>query len=119
SQTRPAIACAEWGRLLPRVFSGGRLSGNSRRFAQPLWRYEHGARLTALNGEYHIEAVVSGDTVTDVLEDVSYSREDLLARLRRSIDCVLRPRRLTLEESRQLLKIYETGLASYTYLEGD
>ena len=73
----------------------------------------------APNGEYHIEAVVSGDTVTDVLEYVSYSREDLLARLRRSIECALRAKRLTLEESRQLLKIYETGLSSYTYLEAD
>ena len=73
----------------------------------------------APNGEYHIEAVVSGDTVTDVLEYVSYSREDLLARLRRSIECALRAKRLTLEESRQLLRIYETGLSSYTYLEAD
>jgi arginine decarboxylase len=73
----------------------------------------------APNGEYHIEAVVSGDTVTDVLEYVSYSREDLLARLRRSVECALRAKRLTLEESRQLLKIYETGLSSYTYLEAD
>jgi len=32
-----------------------------------------------------------GDTVTDVLEYVSYSREDLLARLRRSVECALRP----------------------------
>jgi arginine decarboxylase-like protein len=31
----------------------------------------------------------------------------------------LRAKRLTLEESRQLLKIYETGLSSYTYLEAD
>jgi len=73
----------------------------------------------APNGEYHIEAVVSGDTVTDVLDYVSYSREELLARLRRSIECALRARRINLEESRQLLKIYETGLASYTYLKAD
>ncbi len=71
------------------------------------------------NGEYHIEAVVSGDTVTDVLEYVSYSREDLLARLRRSIESALRAKRINLEESRQLLKIYETGLSSYTYLEAE
>lgn len=71
------------------------------------------------NGEYHIEAVVSGDTVTDVLEYVSYSREDLLARLRRSIERALRAKRINLEESRKLLKLYETGLSSYTYLEGE
>ncbi|MBM3225209.1 MAG: arginine decarboxylase, partial [Candidatus Tectomicrobia bacterium] len=73
----------------------------------------------APNGGYHIEAVVAGDTVTDVLEYVSYSREDLVARLRRAIESALRAKRINLEDSRQLLKIYETGLSSYTYLEAE
>lgn len=73
----------------------------------------------APNGGYHIEAVVSGDTVTDVLQYVSYSREDMVARLRRSIEHALRAKRMTLEDSRQLLKIYEAGLSSYTYLEAE
>jgi arginine decarboxylase len=68
------------------------------------------------NGEYHLERVVSGDTVTDVLQYVSYSREELLTRLRSAIERALRANRITLEESRQLLKIYESGLTSYTYL---
>jgi arginine decarboxylase len=66
------------------------------------------------NGEYCIECVVTGDTVTDVLQYVSYSREDLLARLR---ERAIRAKRITLKESRHLLQIYEAGLASYTYLE--
>jgi arginine decarboxylase len=68
------------------------------------------------NGEYHLERVVSGDTVADVLQYVSYSREELLTRLRSAIERALRANRITLEESRQLLKIYEAGLTSYTYL---
>ncbi|MGQ4808341.1 Biosynthetic arginine decarboxylase [Candidatus Entotheonellaceae bacterium PAL068K] len=71
----------------------------------------------APDGDYRLECVVSGDTVTDVLEYVSYSREDLLARLRSAVEQALQARRMTLEESRYVLKIYEAGLASYTYIE--
>ena len=35
-------------------------------------------------GGYKIEQVVAGDTVTDVLRYVSYSRRDLVARVRRA-----------------------------------
>lgn len=72
----------------------------------------------APHGGYHLEQVVAGDTVTDVLQYVSYSRADLVARLRRAIEDALRAKRLTLEESGYLLKIYETGLSGYTYLAG-
>ena len=73
----------------------------------------------ASGGGYHIEHVVTGDTVTDVLKYVGYSREELTARVRRSVEHALRNRRMTLEESRNLLRIYEQGLSGYTYLERD
>ncbi len=63
--------------------------------------------------------MVPGETVADVLQYVSYSREDLLARLRGALERALRSKRITLEESRHLLKIYEAGLSSYTYLGTD
>jgi arginine decarboxylase len=69
-------------------------------------------------GGYYLEQVVTGDTVTDVLQYVNYSRTDLVARLRRALEDALRAKRLTLEESGHLLKIYEAGLSGYTYLEG-
>lgn len=71
----------------------------------------------AAHGDYHLERVMTGDTVTDVLQYVSYSREDLVARLRHAIEDALRAKRLTLAESRHLLHIYEAGLAGYTYLK--
>ena len=71
------------------------------------------------SGGYQIDEVVVGDTVTDVLRYVSYSRRDLLARVRRFSEQALRERRMTLEESRHLLEMYEKGLAGYTYLERD
>ena len=71
----------------------------------------------ASGGGYQIEHVVTGDTVTDVLKYVSYSREDLVARVRRFAELAVRANRMTLEETRSMLRMYEEGLAGYTYLE--
>ncbi|MCZ7650734.1 MAG: biosynthetic arginine decarboxylase [Thermoanaerobaculia bacterium] len=71
------------------------------------------------DGEYHIDGVIVGDSVTEVLEYVSYDRNDLVARVRRAAEVALRSRRLTLEDSKRLLRMYEQGLAGYTYLESE
>ncbi len=68
-------------------------------------------------GGYHIDHVLTGDTVADVLKYVSFDPNDLMARLRRATEKALRANRMTFEESRQLLRTYEQGLAGYTYLE--
>jgi arginine decarboxylase len=73
----------------------------------------------AEGGGYHIDHVLTGDTVTDVLKYVSYDRDDLVARVRRATERSLRSGRITFEESRTLLRVYEQGLAGYTYLERD
>jgi arginine decarboxylase len=71
----------------------------------------------AAGGGYQIEHVVTGDTVTDVLKYVSYAREDLVARVRRFAELAVRANRMSLEETRSMLRMYEEGLAGYTYLE--
>jgi arginine decarboxylase len=71
----------------------------------------------ANGGGYQIEHVVTGDTVTDVLKYVSYSREELVARVRRFAELAVRANRMSLEETRSMLRMYEEGLAGYTYLE--
>jgi arginine decarboxylase len=71
----------------------------------------------AAGGGYQIEHVVTGDTVTDVLKYVSYSREELVARVRRFAELAVRANRMTLDETRSMLRLYEEGLAGYTYLE--
>ena len=71
----------------------------------------------AAGGGYQIDHVVTGDTVTDVLKYVSYSREELVARLRRFAELAVRASRMSLEETRSMLRMYEEGLAGYTYLE--
>jgi arginine decarboxylase len=69
--------------------------------------------------DYKIEGVVNGDTVSDVLRYVRYNREDLVARVRRAAESAYRAKKITLEESRLLLRRYEDGLSGYTYLEQD
>jgi len=69
------------------------------------------------NGGYLIDHVVEGDTVTEVLNYVAYTKDDLVARVRKFTEAALRQGTLTLDESRQLLRTYEQGLAGYTYLE--
>jgi arginine decarboxylase len=72
-----------------------------------------------VTGVQRIEHVESGETVADVLRYVGYQRSQLLTRVRRLTEQALRDERMTLEESRTLVRCYEAGLAGYTYLEGD
>ncbi|MCG5054828.1 MAG: biosynthetic arginine decarboxylase [Myxococcales bacterium] len=71
----------------------------------------------APGGGYHIEHVVAGDTVTDVLNYVSYNRAELVARVRRYAELAVRAGRMSLEDTRAMLRLYEEGLSGYTYLE--
>jgi arginine decarboxylase len=69
------------------------------------------------DGTYSIEEVFTGDTVSDVLAYVNYSPKDLIQRLRHNIETAIKNGNMTLDESRQLIEVYRTGLDGYTYLE--
>ena len=71
------------------------------------------------DGEYEIEHVVPGDSVTEVLQYVEYQRDDLVAKVRRRAERAIRRKKLSREEARHLMRTYEEGLAGYTYLERD
>ncbi|MGH9379241.1 MAG: biosynthetic arginine decarboxylase [Thermoanaerobaculia bacterium] len=71
------------------------------------------------DGGYEIEELIKGDTVTEVLRYVQYDPEDLVRRVRRSVERAARQGTMSLKESSQLMKLYEEGLAGYTYLEGE
>ena len=71
------------------------------------------------NSLYTIEEVFPGDTVTEVLQYVNYSASGLMKKLRQNVEQALRKGLMTLEESRQLIDSYQTGLSGYTYLERD
>ncbi len=68
-------------------------------------------------GQVSVDHVESGETVDDVLRFVGYHRNQLLGRIRRLTEQALRENRMTLEESRTLVRRYEAGLSGYTYLE--
>lgn len=72
-----------------------------------------------VDGEMELTQVVEGDTVREALSYVQYDTQDLLERLRLSIEKSLREGRLTPEESAKLQKRYREGLEGYTYLYVD
>jgi len=70
-----------------------------------------------VDGEgYRVEHVVEGDSVTEVLSYVQYTKDDLIARVRRAMEAALRDKRLTPAESGRLMRRYEEALDGYTYL---
>ncbi len=68
-------------------------------------------------GRPSIDEVIEGDTVREVLHYVQFNADDLMRTMRKSVERALRDSKLTLDESRVLLKFYENGLEGYTYLE--
>ena len=70
-----------------------------------------------VDGEgYRVDHVVEGDSVTEVLSYVQYTKDDLIARVRRAMEAALRDKRLTVAESGRLMRRYEEALDGYTYL---
>ena len=68
-------------------------------------------------GEVVIDNVVKGDTVREVLAYVQYNADQLIHQLRGDVERAVRAGKITIHESRQLLRFYESGLDGYTYLE--
>jgi arginine decarboxylase len=66
--------------------------------------------------DYRVDHVVEGDSVTEVLSYVQYSKDDLVARVRRAAEDAVRDKRLTVAESGRLMRRYEEALEGYTYL---
>ena len=64
-----------------------------------------------------LDDVIKGDTVREVLHYVQYSADEMLALMRKDVERAVRAGTVSLEESRQFLRFYETGLEGYTYLE--
>ncbi len=69
------------------------------------------------DGNYRIDHVIEGDTVTDVLKYVQFSKNDLVRLVRRATERALKEGRMTMEEAAKMISAYQTGLEGYTYLE--
>ncbi|MCY3018197.1 MAG: biosynthetic arginine decarboxylase [Planctomycetota bacterium] len=70
------------------------------------------------NGSYKVEQVETGDTVEDVLHYVSYDKNELIHRLRTAAEAAVRANKMTLEDLRLFVTMYQNGMDGYTYLEG-
>ena len=71
------------------------------------------------DGSYHVDHVVEGDDVSEVLHYVQYDRRALVEKVRRTAERALREGRIGLEDSARLRKRYESALSEYTYLSRD
>ncbi|MBU6309873.1 MAG: biosynthetic arginine decarboxylase [Planctomycetes bacterium] len=68
-------------------------------------------------GEVVVDAVIKGDTVREVLDYVEFDSNQLVQRLRDSIEQAVREGRICDGQAGRFLKFYEEGLGGYTYLE--
>ncbi len=68
-------------------------------------------------GDLHVEEVVRGDTVREVLQYVQFDADELLKRMRKDVERAVREKTISVEESTLLMKFYESALEGYTYLE--
>jgi arginine decarboxylase len=69
------------------------------------------------DGEVILDTVIKGNTVREVLAYVQFNADSLSAQMRRDVERAVRGGMISVEEARQLLRFYESGLDGYTYLE--
>ena len=68
-------------------------------------------------GEVEYAHEIDGDSVADVLSYVEYNPQEMLDQFRKTAEQAVRENRITLDDRRQLMQAYETGLRGYTYFE--
>jgi arginine decarboxylase len=68
-------------------------------------------------GEAVLDAVIKGDTVREVLDYVEFDPNQLVQKLRDSIEQAVREGRICDSQAGRFLRFYEEGLGGYTYLE--
>jgi len=66
---------------------------------------------------FRIEQVVDGETVADVLGYVQFNPKRLVRTMEAWVSSAVKEGRISLQEGREFLAIYRSGLYGYTYLE--
>ena len=77
----------------------------------------HAVHIRLEEGRWVIEEIVKGDTAGEVLSYVQYDPERFESQMRRDCERAVGRGAMTVRESQALLRFYETGLGSYTYLQ--
>jgi arginine decarboxylase len=66
---------------------------------------------------YQIEQKIDGETIADVLEYVEYSPKKLVKTVESWVTSAMKEGKISVEEGREFLSNYRSGLYGYTYLE--
>lgn len=69
------------------------------------------------DGHYHIDQIFDGETVEEVLDYVQYNPKRLVRQLEIWVAKSVKQGKISLEEGKEFLSNYRSGLYGYTYLE--
>jgi len=72
----------------------------------------------SVNGDtYHIDQVIDGETIADVLDYVQYDPKQMVRTVERWVTASVKSGTISLVEGKEFLSNYRSGLYGYTYLE--
>ncbi len=73
--------------------------------------------ISVKDGSYHIDQIIDGETVEEVLDYVQYNPKKLVRQLEIWVTKSVKEGKISLEEGKEFLSNYRSGLYGYTYLE--
>lgn len=73
--------------------------------------------ISVKDGQYHIDQIIDGETVEEVLDYVQYNPKKLVRQLEIWVTKSVKQGKISLEEGKEFLSNYRSGLYGYTYLE--
>ena len=73
--------------------------------------------ISVKDGGYHIDQIIDGETVEEVLDYVQYNPKKLVRQLEIWVTKSVKEGKITIEEGKEFLSNYRSGLYGYTYLE--
>ena len=73
--------------------------------------------ISVKDGKYSIDQIFDGETVEEVLSYVQYKPKELVRQLERWVTKSVKHGKISLEEGKEFLSNYRSGLYGYTYLE--
>ena len=73
--------------------------------------------ISVKDGQYHIDQIFDGETVEEVLDYVQYNPKKLVRQLEIWVTKSVKQGKISLEEGKEFLSNYRSGLYGYTYLE--
>ncbi|WP_314313079.1 biosynthetic arginine decarboxylase [Hoylesella marshii] len=73
--------------------------------------------ISVKDGKYTIDQIIDGETVEEVLDYVQYNPKKLVRQLEIWVTKSVKQGRISLEEGKEFLSNYRSGLYGYTYLE--